>query len=167
VYNTTDGTNLERGYMRWSSNILQIGTEKAGTGSVRGIDFQTDGATNMRLGSDGSVSILDGSGGAQINFNVQASNGVRIASDRPLGFTSGFAANSSPDTTLRRVDAGIIGVRAGAITNGGALSFIEQTAPAAPAANGVYVYAEDDGAGKTRLMARFATGAAVQIAIEP
>ena len=43
----------------------------------------------------------------------------------------------------------------------------EMTAPAAPAANGVRIYAEDDGAGKTRLMARFATGAAVQIAIEP
>ena len=44
---------------------------------------------------------------------------------------------------------------------------VTQTAPAAPAANGVYIYAEDDGAGKTRLMARFATGAAQQIAIEP
>ena len=43
----------------------------------------------------------------------------------------------------------------------------EMTAPASPAANKVRIYAEDDGAGKTRLMARFATGAAVQIAIEP
>jgi hypothetical protein len=43
----------------------------------------------------------------------------------------------------------------------------EMTAPAAPATNNVRIYAEDDGAGKTRLMARFATGAAVQIAIEP
>ena len=37
----------------------------------------------------------------------------------------------------------------------------------APAANGVRIYAEDNGAGKTRIMALFATGAAVQIAIEP
>jgi hypothetical protein len=43
----------------------------------------------------------------------------------------------------------------------------EMTAPAAPAANGVRIYAEDDGSGKTRLMALFATGAAQQIAIEP
>lgn len=43
----------------------------------------------------------------------------------------------------------------------------EMTAPAAPAANKVRIYAEDDGTGKTRLMARFATGAAQQIAIEP
>lgn len=43
----------------------------------------------------------------------------------------------------------------------------EMTAPAAPAADRVRIYAEDNGSGKTRLMARFATGAAVQIAIEP
>ncbi len=43
----------------------------------------------------------------------------------------------------------------------------EMTAPASPAANNVRIYAEDNGAGKTRLMARFATGAAQQIAIEP
>ena len=61
----------------------------------------------------------------------------------------------------------------GQITNDGLsmtgrfLQMTEQTAPAAPAANNVRIYAEDDGAGKTRLMARFATGAAVQIAIEP
>jgi hypothetical protein len=41
------------------------------------------------------------------------------------------------------------------------------TAPAAPATNNVRIYAEDNGSGKTRIMALFATGAAVQIAIEP
>jgi predicted ATPase len=84
-----------------------------------------------------------------------------------LGWTDGLANANSPDTTFRRVAAGIVGVRAGVISSGGALSFIEQTAPSAPAANGVYIYAEDNGAGKTRLMAKFATGAAQQIAIEP
>ena len=80
----------------------------------------------------------------------------------------GFAASNplTPDTTLARIAAGIIGVRDGT-TGGAALSLVEQTAPAAPATNGVYIYAEDNGSGKTRLMARFATGAAVQIAIEP
>jgi hypothetical protein len=43
----------------------------------------------------------------------------------------------------------------------------EMTAPSAPAANGYHIYAEDNGSGKTRLMVRFATGAAQQIAIEP
>lgn len=45
--------------------------------------------------------------------------------------------------------------------------FTEMTAPAAGAANTVRIYAEDNGAGKTRLMALFNTGAAQQIAIEP
>lgn len=40
------------------------------------------------------------------------------------------------------------------------------TAPAAQA-NKAVIYAIDNGAGKTQLMVRFATGAAVQIAIEP
>lgn len=49
----------------------------------------------------------------------------------------------------------------------GYLEVVESTAPAAPATNNVRIYAEDNGGGKTRLMAKFATGAAVQIAIEP
>ena len=43
----------------------------------------------------------------------------------------------------------------------------EMTAPSAPPANGVRIFAQDNGAGKTQLMALFATGAAQQIAIEP
>lgn len=43
----------------------------------------------------------------------------------------------------------------------------ETTSVAVPAANGYKIYAEDNGAGKTRLMVQFATGAAQQLAIEP
>lgn len=50
---------------------------------------------------------------------------------------------------------------------GSKLTMTEQTAPAAPAANGGVLYLEDNGSGKTRLMVRFATGASQQIAIEP
>jgi len=49
----------------------------------------------------------------------------------------------------------------------GVIEGAEQTAPAAPAANGYRIFAEDNGSGKTRLMVRFATGASQQIAIEP
>lgn len=49
----------------------------------------------------------------------------------------------------------------------GFMETIEITAPSAPSANGVRIYAQDNGAGKTQLMARFASGAAQQIAIEP
>lgn len=43
----------------------------------------------------------------------------------------------------------------------------EMTAPAAPASNIARLYSDDNGSGKTRLMVRFPTGAAVQLAIEP
>jgi hypothetical protein len=71
------------------------------------------------------------------------------------------------DTKLFREAAGVLSVRGSSTSVGGAIGLIEQTAPAAPAANGVRIYAEDNGAGKTRLMALFATGVAQQIAIEP
>lgn len=50
---------------------------------------------------------------------------------------------------------------------GSSIGGTEISAPAAPAANGWVMYGEDNGAGKTRLMVRFASGAAQQIAIEP
>ena len=56
LYNTfTDASNHERGFMRWSSNVLQIGTEKAGTGSARALEFQTDGVTRMGISTGGTV----------------------------------------------------------------------------------------------------------------
>lgn len=94
------------------------------------------------------------------------SAGLRTISSGRFSWASGANANSGQDTSLVRVAAGIVGVRDGS-TGGGAVSLIEQTAPSAPAANGVYIYAEDNGSGKTRLMALFASGAAQQIAIEP
>lgn len=55
-------------------------------------------------------------------------------------------------------------------TGGGAgyLQLREQSsAPGAPGADRARLYCEDNGAGKTKLMVRFPTGAAVQLAIEP
>ena len=53
------------------------------------------------------------------------------------------------------------------IDGAGFIEMSEITAPAAPAANKGRLYFEDNGAGKTRLMALFATGSAVQLGIEP
>ena len=49
----------------------------------------------------------------------------------------------------------------------GAIEIAEMTAPAAGAANTVRIYAVDNGAGKTQLMALFSSGSAVQLAIQP
>lgn len=50
---------------------------------------------------------------------------------------------------------------------GGYMESAEGAAPAAPAADRVRIYAQDNGAGKTQLMALFSSGAAQQIAIQP
>ena len=81
-------------------------------------------------------------------------------------WSSTSSAASVPDIGIARSSAGIMKITDGA-TGAGALHFQEQTAPSAPSANNVYLYAQDNGAGKTQLMAKFATGAAQQIAIEP
>lgn len=75
-----------------------------------------------------------------------------------VGFNSNIV--NPPTAYFSQAGTDIIGV-----TN--SLEFTESTAPAAPAANKVRIYAEDNGSGKTRLMAIFASGAAQQIAIEP
>lgn len=50
---------------------------------------------------------------------------------------------------------------------GGSLRLIEQSAAPTGVANSALIYTEDNGSGKTRLMAQFGSGSAVQIAIEP
>lgn len=55
----------------------------------------------------------------------------------------------------------------GIVDLGDFVQLTERATPASPAANKVRIYAKDNGAGKTQLMALFATGAAQQIAIEP
>lgn len=55
VYNTfTDASNYERAKIAWESNVLRIGTEKAGTGSARALELQTDGVTRLTVGTTGS-----------------------------------------------------------------------------------------------------------------
>ena len=54
LYNTfTDSSNFERGKVAWESNVLRIGTEKAGTGTARSFELQCDGVTRMTLATNG------------------------------------------------------------------------------------------------------------------
>jgi hypothetical protein len=67
LYNTTDAgvTNFERGFMRWSSNVLQIGTEKLGTGSARALQFQTDGTARINISATGGIGFYGAAASAQ------------------------------------------------------------------------------------------------------
>lgn len=159
-----DDTNYERGFMRWNTNVLEIGTEKAGTGSARDVLIKTNAINVVTFNSIGATIIhtpLTCQSYATFSNYVLTSAGVYMRSN-----TAYLRFGTADDASLDRIGAGIIGVRNGS-TGGAAISMVEQTAPAAPAANGVYIYAQDNGAGKTQLMALFATGVAQQIAIEP
>jgi hypothetical protein len=50
---------------------------------------------------------------------------------------------------------------------GGSIGMIEQATAPAGIANTALIYAIDSGAGKTKLMAQFGTGSAIQLAVEP
>jgi hypothetical protein len=144
VYNTfTDASNYERGRFEWSTNVLRIGTEAAGTGSARPVEVFIGNTRQFRFEQD--ISISRGWFGLGVSGNT--SN---------VYLYSGTA-------TVCRLQSNV----SGGSPTGATMELFEMTAPAAPAANGVRIYAEDDGSGKTRLMALFATGAAQQIAIEP
>jgi hypothetical protein len=138
IYNTfTDASNYERGFMRWSSNVLEIGSERAGTGSNRSTRITSLG---------GNLALQAGTNPWEVRLTTAGHFGPASGNNQDCGDVSNTWRN---------------------MYQSGFKEYVETTAPAAPATNRVRIYAEDDGAGKTRLMARFATGAAVQIAIEP
>ena len=59
IYNTfTSATNHERGFLKWSSNVFQIGTEKgSGGGTARELRLQTDGTDRLTIDTTGQVGI--------------------------------------------------------------------------------------------------------------
>jgi hypothetical protein len=171
LYNTTDvTTNFERGFVKWSTNVLEIGTEAGGTGAVRVMNLRSVGSIwgsgdvdqRISLAAAGYLAFFDNAGAEAFRF----SSTLELKSNSTIKWSSSTSPGGAKDLGVERSAAGVLLVSNGS-TGGGSLEMREQTAPAAPAANGVRIYAEDDGAGKTRLMALFATGAAQQIAIEP
>jgi hypothetical protein len=182
VYNTyTDPSNYERltltGVAGSSVNItaetlgtggdnLDLLLTSAGTGSVY---------TNNKFQS--TVSILAGSAVGSGIALARFGNTIQCDSGTVHTWTSGNV-NGTVDSGISRNAAGIVEVNNGTagtwrdlklrnLLNTEYHQMTEMAAPSAPAANSVRIYAEDNGSGKTRLMALFATGAAQQIAIEP
>lgn len=164
LYNTyTDASNYERGVMKWDANTLRIGVEAAGTGTNRTIEFRNTGTRFVRVPTAGGIQFFNG---ANRELYLQW-DAVGVRSDAAFLWSSSTAiGEGAGDTGFVRAAANIVRVTNGS-TGGGAMQLTEMTAPAAPATNNVRIYAEDDGTGKTRLMALFPTGAAQQIAIEP
>ena len=167
LYNTyTDASNYERGFMKFASNFLQIGTEKLGTGATRGMELSTPYGGPL-VQQANNVWEFCNTNRTFPSIRMACGSGAFVGASMQIGFNSAdFFTSGTVDAGFKRSAAAIIGVTNGS-TGGGSLEMQEVTAPAAPATNNVRIYAEDNGSGKTRLMARFATGSAVQIAIEP
>jgi hypothetical protein len=165
VVNITDtASNVESGFVNYQiGGTSRVRIRKDGAivfANTAAASFAKQTATNLIEAATGWSVAAGG-----INGVLMQSALFSVGSNGRYGFgTTG--PTSGIDASFIRIAAGIIGVR-NATTGGGVLSFVEQSAPAAPATNEVRIYAEDNGSGKTRLMALFATGAAQQIAIEP
>lgn len=127
--------------------------------------FKVDKSGNVTIASTNlTIDVSDGS--LKSYGNRYGYFGVNLVSDNIITWSSGSNGGLNFVCTLFREANGVIGVRGATTTTGGALSFIEQTAPSAPSTNGVRIYAVDNG-GKTELLALFASGAAQRLAIEP
>lgn len=166
----------------------------ASTGATRSIHLESEVATRMLDPSEAATETLEfipQTGVKEINANSATAVSLTLRTTgaaskvyvRHAGAALGIAevgvlniGNTADGTVAVLADDGSGNLTVSAdrltldATGGGGGAFLESaeiTAPAAPAANGFRLFAEDNGAGKTRLMVRFATGANQQIAIEP
>ena len=186
VYNTyTDSSNYERLKLTGvAGTSVNITAETLGTGGDNLDIVLTPAGTGLVKFQAGSY--VDANGTfytagtlvAGTTLWVGATLQLRMGNAIGALWSSTANANGTVDTGLNRGAAGQVDV-----TNGTAATYrdlklrnllnveyhqmTEMTAPSAPATNSVRIYAEDNGSGKTRLMALFATGVAQQLAIEP
>jgi hypothetical protein len=155
-----------------SGNLTQI--ELRGSGGAN--DVQLQALTGQGNGYP-VLRLLDGNGAAGTGWVVawgsssgmacQQWRGLELGGAMGVVWGGGGPLQQTLDTGIDRAAAGVIRLT-NASTGGAALNLIEITAPAsAPAANCANIWLEDNGGGKSRLMIRFATGTAQQIAIEP
>lgn len=131
-------------------------TDTASNSSSLLLNLRTGGTSRFKVSKTGVGTLA-----AELNcvgFNAGGGN-IVTSSSAYIGIVSGGF--------FQAVATNVIGVWGSSLTNGGALAFTEMTAPSAGASNTVRLYAQDNGSGKTQLMALFASGAAQQVAIEP
>lgn len=165
IFNLTDSWN--NGATTFDAIKMNVADTASG-GSSRLINLQRNGTSQFACDKFGTTTT---EGEFRVGFVTPISalglSGATVRNSNGYRWSSTSSTTGAVDTQLLRGGAAIISFRGSSSSVGAAANFLEQTAPAAPAANEVVLYAEDNGSGKTRLMARFATGAAQQVAIEP
>jgi len=164
-FDGTDGATIQNSGVIITDTNAITGVEGGGYPNTPGIQFEGGTILNTRA-IDGELNISDSSGSNAVSVST-ANQTFVVGAAFQIGIAStGHPAASTPDIGLSRPASGILKLTNGS-TGGGQLQMQETTTPSAPAANNGILYLEDDGGGKTRLMIRFSTGAAQQIAIEP
>lgn len=138
------GTSTYPGTYSSGVSLLEL-SDMAGDGPSAGPDSQGILFVTMPRLADGDSYAANAS---LARFRNDTGTAVVVTGNRNVGIATG-----TPASRLDVAD--------------GAITLSEMAAPAAPAANRCVIYAEDNGSGKTRLMVRFPSGAAQQIAIEP
>jgi hypothetical protein len=116
--------------------------------------LQSPSGSNLTLAGIGAASGL-----------LFYANGANRWGINPSGTLYPVADNSVLlGTSANRMHTVAVGTQ---IVNWGYSEHLEMTPPAAPSADRVRLFAQDNGAGKTQLMALFSSGAAQQVAIQP
>ncbi|MEO8647754.1 MAG: hypothetical protein ABI539_01170 [Acidobacteriota bacterium] len=185
---TFDGSNVSLGGDPFTERLNVAGWIRLGSTAKMTLKVDTDSSnTNLVLASPSvgtatfSCALIGG------GTYTAATQGINMASNgiKYKAYTAGYGdyPNYTAHLFETEVDLSDAGTRLAQFNRAGTMkAYIdkdgqgffnsgillpEMTAPSAPASNQGYIYLDDNGSGKTRLMVRFATGAVQQIAIEP
>lgn len=138
IYNTfTSGSVYERGFMRWASNVLEIGTEHVG-GTARSVILKPSGGTvtiqgpansRLQLAGTGNTQSLYVAYGDNLEFQHNGTTTARLSSGAFIA--AGFNCRSAsiydaPDVGFARSTTGVAKITNGS-TGTGKLIFIVPT----------------------------------------
>lgn len=105
IYNTyTDASNYERGFMRWATNVLEIGAEAAGTGTQRQLRFPLGTVTAStplsitQTWNSAGVTFT----GIQANITDTASASGSLLMDLQVGGSSVFRVDKNGSAYVRQ-----------------------------------------------------------------
>jgi len=163
----------------WNTAGTMLGVNAASGFGGNLLDFQVNGNPSVTLpassgrmffstfdGPHSGAGIYIGSAGTE-SAHLTANQGLNLSKNLQVSWVDAFNTEASPTSAFTWGASAVVKLFNPTSTAGAAQEFVEMTAPSAPSANAVRLYAGDNGSGKTRLMALFPSGAAQQIAIEP
>lgn len=157
-------------------------TDKAGRRFVLVFDAAltlTHHATNLILPTGGNIItaagdmaffVSEGSDAVRCMYYSGRFASIATAGNASIGnvcAASSFFIGPITGAPILDSNANNIRWRDSAGSAGVAHLMLERTAPAAPGANSMHYWIEDNGSGKTRFMVEFATGGPIQISIQP